>query len=181
MRKKYIYGLRDPVTGVIRYVGASVNPRNRLSSHLGKDEIGSTKEKREWVQGLLDQNLRPELVILEECDWDEWEEKERWWISSFDNLVNRARGGGGGGTFGMKQSEEWINKRAAALKGNKGRTGQTQSEEERRKRSESLKRAYAEGRRTGGMKGTSVSADSRRKISEGIKESWRRRRNAENS
>ena len=65
---------------------------------------------------------------------------------------------------GKKQSEETIQKRIKSLMGNKSRTGQVRSIDERMKGSESLKRAYQEGRRAKGH-----SDETKRKISETLK------------
>lgn len=93
----YIYGLKCPEKGIIRYVGKSKKPKSRYSSHLSH-----TKAKRydnihlyRWIAKLLRNALKPELIILETCNHMDWKDKEKEWISKFglDNLLNMNEGG----------------------------------------------------------------------------------------
>lgn len=60
----YIYGLKDPRTGLIHYIGQSLQPRKRLWAH-----VRTTAWLMEsWIKSLIEDGLRPELVILENCD-----------------------------------------------------------------------------------------------------------------
>lgn len=91
-----IYGLFDPRNPkIIRYVGKTkMSLRKRLQAHL--DESRSKKHgtyKINWVNSLLHQNIKPEIRILEECTIDNWQEREKYWISKLDNLTNSTEGG----------------------------------------------------------------------------------------
>ena len=95
--KVYIYGLKCPETGIIRYVGKSKKPKSRYSAHLSH-----TKAKRydnmhlyRWIAKLLRNGLKPELVILDTCNNENWKEKEKEWISKIglENLLNMNEGG----------------------------------------------------------------------------------------
>ena len=77
---KYIYGLQDPNTLEIRYIGASVNPKARLSDHWTKRENNTLKE--DWIESL---QIKPILVILDELSED-WESREAYWIQHALNL-----------------------------------------------------------------------------------------------
>lgn len=59
-----IYGLVDPRSGSLRYVGQSRDPERRLQGHLSGAGAGA-KRKREWIQELRDEGSRPILVILD--------------------------------------------------------------------------------------------------------------------
>jgi len=59
-----IYGLVDPRSGSLRYVGQSRDPERRLQGHLSGAGAGA-KRKREWIQELRDEGSRPTLVILD--------------------------------------------------------------------------------------------------------------------
>ena len=63
----YIYGLRDPRDGKIKYVGRTAYKKARLSLHISdgrtSDDDGSPKEK--WISELLAEKLLPEMVVLE--------------------------------------------------------------------------------------------------------------------
>lgn len=54
----FIYGLADPVTGEIRYVGKSANPKGRVGSHGARS---GARQVREWIASL---RTKPALVIL---------------------------------------------------------------------------------------------------------------------
>lgn len=61
----YIYSLKDPISGAIRYVGATMNPYARLHAHMSS--VDGTPAKKEWVQGLRESGLSPIMDILEKC------------------------------------------------------------------------------------------------------------------
>lgn len=94
MKDAYIYGLVDPRTGVTRYVGKSVNPRDRFKSHVHRCEKTDTFCAR-WIRTLRAIGLEPELVILEGPCKD-WEEAESRWIAQLGpQLTNLTSGGDG--------------------------------------------------------------------------------------
>lgn len=61
----YIYGLIDPLTKHIRYIGKSMCPFSRLESHIRNKE--GSASKRAWIASLRSQGLLPDLVILSTC------------------------------------------------------------------------------------------------------------------
>jgi len=64
-RKTYrIYALVEPISNRPRYVGQTADTiENRLREHVRKRRATA---KGEWVQSLLDANLLPGIVLLEE-------------------------------------------------------------------------------------------------------------------
>jgi hypothetical protein len=92
MNTTYIYGLKDPRTKEIRYVGKSDNPEKRLQRHL-KNAITPKTHCYCWINSLLKLDLLPELVILEEVSVEEWGVKEDYWINQYLNLTNQLDGG----------------------------------------------------------------------------------------
>lgn len=95
--KIYIYGLKDPFTDEIRYIGKSVRPKERLTNHCNDK---SKNHRTNWISSLMQKGKRPILVILEEMSIDsDWQERERFWIAyakSIEwNLVNGTSGGDG--------------------------------------------------------------------------------------
>jgi hypothetical protein len=65
----WIYGLLCPRLQKIRYVGASSQPVRRYRSHIapsGRSTGGVAVQ--DWIQGLREEGLKPELVLLEEVD-----------------------------------------------------------------------------------------------------------------
>lgn len=110
MRIVYIYGLWDPRDGRLRYIGKTVNTRNRLARHIRETKKkGPTTHLRSWVTGILKENEKPMLEILEETTEADWETVERDWIrqcrESGIDLVNLCDGGEGGAYKGHKTSE----------------------------------------------------------------------------
>ena len=59
----YIYGLIDPVTKHIRYVGKANDPYKRFLNHLYTSSTEDTYKSR-WITSLVKKNLKPELKIL---------------------------------------------------------------------------------------------------------------------
>lgn len=93
----YIYILRDPRTNEIKYVGKTVDPRSRSKKHgLPSQLRGSGVRKVKWILELRSIGLRPIFEIIEECTEENWEERERYWISYHGGpgvLVNVREGG----------------------------------------------------------------------------------------
>lgn len=75
-----IYGLVDPISREIRYVGKSTNPHDRLKLHLSKKSLTTNSAKNIWLRSLLSKGLRPILVVLQSVPEDKWAEAERAWI-----------------------------------------------------------------------------------------------------
>ena len=74
----YIYGLQDPTTNEIRYVGKTNNPKKRLMFHLYCND--TNKHKSNWIMSLKKTGTKPNLLILEKTNEIEWEEREKHWI-----------------------------------------------------------------------------------------------------
>lgn len=95
-KKVFIYGLVDPRSDLIRYVGKSGNIKRRLKAH--KNEKGERRKNR-WVRLLKSIGLEPEIKVLEQADENTWQERERWWIKDFRekgyDLLNHTDGGEG--------------------------------------------------------------------------------------
>lgn len=100
-RHCYIYGLCDPETGDVFYIGKSVDPDKRFAAHLSKQPNPYLAER---VAALKDRGVMPRLDILECTDQDHWQERERWWIahgrsngSPLANITNGGQAGPGKG------------------------------------------------------------------------------------
>jgi hypothetical protein len=114
-RDKYIYTLRDPRTGAIRYVGATINPRKRVNKiwHSPKGLL-----QIEWIAELKNAGARPIQDIIERVPFEAWEEREQHWISYFSShcdLVNESTGGAG--AKGVKRRTETLEKMRIAQTG----------------------------------------------------------------
>ena len=100
-----IYGLVDPRTDAVRYVGMTRNVSQRRSAHAWDAAHGSAEAanaKVAWLAELHAAGLKAGFIVLELIPLDaDWREVERRWIASMPDLVNGSRGGdgndGGGG------------------------------------------------------------------------------------
>lgn len=137
-KRVFIYGLKDPESGVIRYVGKTKNLKGRFWRHL-HDNVKTHKGC--WLNSLKRKDLVPTLEILENCLESEWVEREKFWIKHYkdlgNNLTNATEGGEGGtrlpgsklsvahcqaiskGRKGIKFTEEHKAKIGLASKGRK--------------------------------------------------------------
>lgn len=93
----YIYGLVDPRTKTIRYVGKSKNPFTRAKNHLAEARMKSRRggQRLVWLRELLTAGVEPDVVILE-CVHGMWAEREKTWIAAISGLLNGHPGGAGG-------------------------------------------------------------------------------------
>lgn len=88
----FIYGLIDPRTNELRYVGKANDPKKRFYRHM---ELAKEKKTHKdcWISGVMRDGFSPILTILEEVPFSEWEEKEKEHIAKHKNLVNICTGG----------------------------------------------------------------------------------------
>ncbi len=130
----FVYGLADPVTGDIRYIGKSIRPNERLMNHCNDH---ASCHRTHWIQSLITKGQRPQLVILQELpDGANWQAIERQWIAKARSagwaLTNGTDGGDGVVNLcdeakakmlktwtGRKHKPESIAKMAAASRGRK--------------------------------------------------------------
>lgn len=97
-----IYGLSDPLTGELRYVGKTVKSlRHRLKSHLVAVRRGESKHHAgNWLRKLIDDGVQPEIFEIELVPvGGDWVEAESHWIALMRalgcRLTNMAAGGQG--------------------------------------------------------------------------------------
>lgn len=114
MKTVFIYCLKDPATGDVRYIGQTNNLKKRLNMHR---TVSSKKQSHLgcWLRSLISRGVAPVLSVLHEVSENEsWEEEERRYISCARalgvDLVNATDGGEG--TSGIVATPE----RRASLK-----------------------------------------------------------------
>ena len=85
-----IYVLKDPITNEIRYVGCTKNVEQRYKAHTNKARDYNTP-KREWLESLRTQGLKPILEVIEVVD-NNYLEREKYYIQLYRlqnyNLTN---------------------------------------------------------------------------------------------
>lgn len=123
MKKVKIYKLVDPTSLEVRYVGKTEKTlKHRLSMHVTTSVKNKNKTHKEaWITGLYSLGLRPKIELIEEVSFTDWQEKEIYWITQFENLTNTCSGGIGG-------------------------TGRVYTESERLQRSITMKKLIDEGK-----------------------------------
>lgn len=199
MRTTFIYGLFDPRTNELRYIGKSNNPKRRLQEHLicARYKKGHNKYLYAWMGNLLSCNLEPSLQILEEVPIENWQQFEIAYINKYRDLgfrlTNITNGGDGGYGFFLTEEQE-LKRQEAVKKANTGKKateekrlkmslshkGQRPSEETRKKLSESQKgkNTWSKGRKmsqetiekiSASNRGKKMSDEFKRKMSESRK------------
>ena len=193
-RSVRIYVLKHPDTLEVRYVGKTVRSLNRrLGNHIANAKGNKhNKHLSNWILKILSENNRPIIELLEECEHSVWQEREKYWISQFDNLINLTIGGDGCEGFihnqetieklrevnkGRKHTDEFKEKMSLRLKGkplteeHKANIGKSNKG---RKASLETKLKLLESH-----KGIIQSEESKRKRSETIKAWWAKRKSIE--
>ena len=190
-RKVKIYILKHPDTLEVRYVGKTVRSLNRrLGNHIDNAKRSKhNKHLSNWILNILSNGKRPIIELIEEVDNSVWQERERYWITQYPNLINLTEGGDGCKGFlhdeatkglpniGRKHTQEFKDAMSNRLK------GISLSEEHKAKiglankgkiRDLSTKKKLSEAH-----KGIPQSEESRRKRSETIKAWWIKRKSIE--
>ena len=93
----FIYGLYDPPTGDLRYIGKADNPDYRLVGHLREDR---GTHRCNWVQQLRRGGLKPVMVIIDAAAYgSDWAQLEKIYIAAArrggERLTNATDGGEG--------------------------------------------------------------------------------------
>ena len=106
----YIYGLVDPLTSEIFYVGKTTNLLRRLGFHL-KDKRKCDRTK--WIGKLNNIGRKPVIIILETASGRTWPARERWWIRQGRKVkwpLTNVSGGGEGAPKYNNDSRRGKNK-----------------------------------------------------------------------
>lgn len=169
MTTTFIYALKDPDSGEVRYIGKAGNPSNRLKEHL-RETKKATHHRANWVRSLLKRGVAPVLEVVDEVSLDDWKAAEAAYIEFYKEngapLVNTVSGGMGG-ERGQVLSKESRARMSAARMGHlvsavtrtrigASKLGKPRSSETVAKMSMALK-------------GRSLSLDHRKKVSEALR------------
>lgn len=115
--KNLIYGLIDPITKELRYIGKSCSGMKRPNDHMKKSELGRNTHKIHWINSVLAQDKQPEIIVLEEHSTkEELNESEQFWIAYYKglgvNLTNATAGGEGSlGHYPSSESKQKMSQK----------------------------------------------------------------------
>lgn len=119
-----IYGLIDPRTNEVRYIGKSTSGMTRPLRHTQPSHMRIDSYKTRWLRELMASGFYPDILTLEETARDDLAAAEREWICNGRALgwplTNLTDGGDGA----LNPSPATRAKLSAAGKRNKSRTGQ---------------------------------------------------------
>jgi hypothetical protein len=193
-RRVKIYTLKHPSTLEVRYVGKTVRSLSRrLGNHIANAKGNKhNKHLSNWILNILSDGKRPVIELIEEVDNSVWQERERYWITQYPNLINLTEGGDGCKGFlhdeatrikcglhnvGKKHTQDFKDAISNRFK------GVSLSEEHKARIGAANKgkvRTIATRQKLSEVhKGISQSEESRRKRSETIKAWWARRKSIE--
>jgi hypothetical protein len=90
-----IYGLHDPDTKALRYVGKAKCAQSRFKRHIAESRT-ETRPVCQWIAALIADGKLPEVRVLEAVPDDQWKAAERRLIAEHrktSDLLNLAPGG----------------------------------------------------------------------------------------
>jgi predicted GIY-YIG superfamily endonuclease len=78
----FVYVLRDPRSGNVRYVGQSIDPALRLRQHIRGRGVGFDR-KSAWIRDVIEHGFMPVIQVVEETTAIDWPRIEGRWIERF--------------------------------------------------------------------------------------------------
>lgn len=115
-----IYGLADPRTGEIRYIGKSACGTRRTIIHRTPSSLAEPTRKNRWIRSLHKVGLTYEVTILARPAPAALDAEEKAWIARGRALgwrLTNATDGGDGQSRGYRTPDHVKQKLSAALKG----------------------------------------------------------------
>lgn len=115
--RNVIYGLIDPNTNELRYVGYARNLQKRIMKHHSPSNLKKNTHKNAWIKSLLAKKQKADVWIIEQYETsEELPQAEIEIIAYFKyigcNLTNGTLGGDGG--MGRKHTDEELKKMSDA-------------------------------------------------------------------
>ncbi len=104
-RTTYFYYLCNIQDGIPKYIGKTINPKSRISSHI-RDTKNCTNHKTNWINKVISEGGEIEMVIVDELIPDgtlgsgDWRWLEQYWANQFiqwgfDIILDGGWGNGG--------------------------------------------------------------------------------------
>lgn len=139
--KHIIYGLFDPNTKELKYIGYTSNQTKRYYEHHAPSQLKSKTYKNNWLKGLLANKQKAVMIVLEilnipsnapipeqKAIWKDAETKAIAYYRMIGCALTNATDGGEGQSRGYIPSKEAIQKMSEKLKGNKYTAGKKRSD-----------------------------------------------------
>jgi hypothetical protein len=107
--KYIIYGLTDPDTQEIRYIGKSTSGLKRPKEHKKPCNLKVSSHKVNWIKSLIEQGKSYGIIIIEETQTpEELDAKEIYWIAEYKTRGAKLTNGtdGGEGALGREVTNE---------------------------------------------------------------------------
>ena len=128
-----VYGMFDPRSGHLRYIGQTTNLRRRAGSHVSPSSIKSATPKNDWIRELQRLGIAPEFCVLE-CVYvpEDLNEAESWNVAYYRSLGCELLNGTADGlasTRGLSHTSEAPTRE----RGSQEKTGRRHSPETRAK------------------------------------------------
>lgn len=87
---RFVYGLCDPETGELRYIGQTTQGVWRIRQHVARAKMRDSRtHTAAWVLQLHYKGTTPEWFILEECCSTELDDAEAFYIALYRSLGAR--------------------------------------------------------------------------------------------
>lgn len=134
-----IYALLDPRNNEIRYIGFTKGSlKDRLKDHIHTAKKRTT-HKHKWITSLLEIGLKPIMLEIESVTLENWQEREKYWISFYRDQLTNSTDGGEGLINPSEDTRKRISEKTSdILKGNKRRKGVPHTEESKKAISEGM-------------------------------------------
>jgi hypothetical protein len=94
----YIYVLYDEEEpDIIRYVGKTINPKSRISSHISESKKSTSNYRLKWIRKLIDCGKKPKMKIVKICNLEDFSIYEEFYIKKYasEKLTNSDETGHG--------------------------------------------------------------------------------------
>jgi hypothetical protein len=171
-----IYGLCEPGTEFVRYVGfTKFSIEKRLEEHLIEARARNTCHRHRWLRSLLRQDLKPAIVVLEQVSRYSWKTRERWWIAELrksNRLVNSTSGGEGLIDPSKSVRQRISRKISKILRGNQYAVGMRHTKEWKKAECERMKAAWAPDGPMRSRKPAVISVEGREALRTGAGTVW---------